>query len=344
MTQEETPESTQDQTDLEAIEPTDEQESILTPIPQRVDIKPAFVERYQRLLGPRYDEFLQYSLSYITKSIRVNTLKISVDELRKRLEKDWLLTPVPWCAEGFFLEYRHGKRFDIGNLPEHQLGFIYIQDAASMIPPVVLSAKPGEIVLDLCSAPGSKTTQLAAAMQNRGIILANDVAGNRLKPLGLNLQRAGVMNTIVTLRANNALARGMLAFDRVLVDAPCSGTGTIRRSLKTLQMWSPGLVARLVAEQRRLIELGFGALKPGGVLVYSTCTQEPAENEGLVSWFLARHPDAEVLPIDLDIKRSDAVLSFDGEKYEPAVAACLRIYPQDNNTEGFFVAKIRKRE
>jgi NOL1/NOP2/sun family putative RNA methylase len=311
----------------------------LTPIPQQVMIKPAFEERYRKLLGDRYDEFLQYSLSYSAKTIRVNTLKISVEEAKLLLEKDWTLRQVPWCKEGFFLEYRHGKRFDIGNLPEHQLGYIYVQDAASMIPPVVLAPQPGEIVLDLCAAPGSKTSQMAMYMQNAGIIIANDVSGSRLTPLGLNITRCGIMNTIITLRANRFLDS---VFDRVLIDAPCSGTGTIRRSLKTLQMWSSGLIARLVAEQRKLMEQGWAALKPGGVMVYSTCTQEPPEDEGNVSWFLSRHPDAELLPIELEIKRSPAVTEFDGERFDPAVERCLRIYPQDNDTEGFFVAKLRK--
>lgn len=320
----------------------------LTRIPQQVMIKPGFIDRYQALLGPRYEEFMKYSLSYITKSIRVNTLKITPQELVARLEKDWILTPVPWCPEGFFIEYRHGKRFDIGNLPEHQLGYFYVQDAASMIPPIVLDPQPGEHVLDLCAAPGSKTTQMAAKMENSGVLFANDVTGDRLKPLGLNLQRAGIKNTIVTLRANGAFIKGAkdgsLQFDRVLIDAPCSGTGTIRRSLKTLQMWSPNLVHRLVAEQRRVIELGFGVLKPGGTMVYSTCTQEPEENEGMVSWLLARHPDAELLPIDLNIVRSEPITEFNKEIYNPETTKCLRIYPQDNNTEGFFVARIRKKE
>lgn len=312
----------------------------LTPIPQQVQIKPAFVERYQKLLGERYDDFLQHSLSYSTKSVRVNTLKITVASLKKRLEKDWTLTPVTWCKEGFFLQYKHGKRFDLGNLPEHQLGLIYVQDAASMIPPVVLAPKPGETVLDLCAAPGSKTTQLAMYMKNTGVLVANDVTGDRLTPLGLNIQRCGIMNTLITLRANRFLSP---VFDKVLIDAPCSGTGTIRRSLKTLQMWSPSLISRMVAEQRNLIEKGFSVLKPGGVLVYSTCTQEPEENEGLVTWFLNRHSDAELLPIELDIKRSEPVLSFEGQTYNPEVSKVLRIYPQDNDTEGFFVAKIGRK-
>jgi tRNA (cytosine49-C5)-methyltransferase len=323
------------------IDPASLAEGDLTMIPQQVQIKPAFEERYKLLLGERYNEFLKYSLAYSSKSIRVNTLKISVEELRGLLEKDWILRPVSWCKEGFFLQYRYEKRFDIGNLPEHQLGYIYVQDAASMIPPVVLDPQPGEVVLDLCAAPGSKTSQIAMYMQNTGVIFANDVTGDRLNPLGLNMQRCGIANVLITLRANRHLQQ---IFDRVLIDAPCSGTGTIRRSLKTLQMWSPGLVSRLVSEQRKLIEQGFSVLKPGGTIVYSTCTQEPEENEGMISWFLERHPDAELLPIELNIKRSDSIMSFNGQEYNPEVSKCLRIYPQDNDTEGFFVAKIRKKE
>ena len=312
----------------------------VTPIPQRIAVKPEFEERYRALLGDRYDEFMRHSLAYARKAIRVNTLKIGAAALRKRLERDWSLTPVPWCDEGFFLEYRHGKRFDVGNLPEHQLGYVYVQDPASMIPPIVLDPKPGEFVLDLCAAPGSKTTQLAMMMANNGVLVANDVSGDRLKPLGLNLQRCGVMNTIVTVHANRHLPP---VFDRVLVDAPCSATGTVRRSLKALQMWSPGFVRRMAAEQRSILECGWRLLKPGGTLVYSTCTLEPEEDEGQVSAFLDRHPDAEILLVDLPITRSPAVTSFNGAVYRQEVERCLRIGPEDNDTEGFFVAKLRKK-
>jgi len=268
---------------------------------------------------------------------------VSVEDVQARLEKNWILKRVPWCAEGFTIEYRHGKRFDIGNIPEHQLGYFYVQESASMIPPVVLDPQPGELVLDLCAAPGSKTTQIAQYMQNTGIIIANDVQIDRLKPLGLNLQRCGVINTITTIRSNRKLA-GIGPFDRVLVDAPCTGTGTVRRSLKTLLMWSPGLVRKLSNDQRQLIQTGFDLLKPGGVLVYSTCTQEPEENEGVVSWLLSKNENAVIDEISLDIKRSPAILSWGGADYDPRVAKCLRIYPQDNDSEGFFVARLRKIE
>lgn len=324
------------------VNPPDIVDKNLSPIPQEVEIKEEFVERYKMLMGKEYDSFLQHSLSYARKSIRANTLKISADVLQARLEKDWLLEEVPWCRDGFFISYRDGDRFDLGNLPEHQIGYFYVQDAASMIPPLVLAPAQGDIVLDLCSAPGSKTTQIAALMGNTGVVFANDASSARLKPLGLNLQRCGVMNTIVTLRANN---RFKPIFDKVLVDAPCSATGTIRRSLKALQMWSPGYVRRIVNEQRGILGQGWRALRPGGILVYSTCTLEPEEDEGLISWFLQQHPEAELLDITLaGIRRSPAVTSFEGQEYNPEVRKCLRIGPHDNDTEGFFVAKIQKRE
>lgn len=313
---------------------------MIEPIPQDVQIKPAFAERYQELLGSRYDEFMKYSLSYIRKCIRVNTLKTSVEEVERRLGPRWNLEPISWCPEGFFISFRDGKRFDIGNIPEHQLGYFYVQDAASMIPPVVLDPQPGDAVLDLCSAPGSKTTQIAAMMKNKGVLVANDIDVQRIKPLGMNLNRSGVTNCVVVTRGNKKFESEF--FDRVLVDAPCSGTGTIRRSLKTLMMWSPGLVKKLSRIQKKLILRGFETLKPGGTMVYSTCTLEPEENEAVVSWLLENNPDAEVLPIDIDIVRSDAVTEWQGKEYDKQVANCLRILPQDNDTEGFFVAKLRK--
>ncbi|MGV8162311.1 MAG: NOL1/NOP2/sun family putative RNA methylase [Candidatus Nanoarchaeia archaeon] len=309
---------------------------------KKIMIKPAFEERYKELLGERYEEFIDYSSKYIRKSIRINTLKISIAEVKKRLEEDWILEQVPWCKEGFWIQYREGPRFDIGNLPEHQLGYIYVQDAASMIPPVVLAPKPGETVLDLCAAPGSKTTQLAQYMKNVGLLIANDSQGSRLSALGINLQRCGVLNSIITKMDGERLTKKSEMFDKILVDAPCSGTGTIRRNYKISEMWSPGLVQRMAAIQYRLLKNSFTLLKTGGELVYSTCTLEPQEDEEIVDKLLKEFPNADLLEIKLDIKRSPAITSFNGKEYDSRVEKCLRIYPQDNDSEGFFVAKIKK--
>ena len=171
---------------------------MLEKIPQQIEIKDKFKERYKDLLRKKYDLFMKYSLSYIRKSIRINTLKTSISKVKKSLENNWELEQVPWCEEGFWIKYKKEKRFDVGNTPEHQLGYIYVQDAASMLPAIILEPKKEELILDMCAAPGSKTTQIAQYMKNKGLLIANDVKGDRLKSLGINLRRTGTHNTIIT--------------------------------------------------------------------------------------------------------------------------------------------------
>lgn len=305
---------------------------------KQVQIKESFKERYSKLTG--WESFKKFSLSFLRRSIRVNTLKIPVEELQKKLEEDWSLEQIPWCREGFWIKNTKSGRRDIGNLKEHALGYFYVQEAVSMIPPVVLEPEPGEIVLDMCAAPGSKASQIAQYMQNKGVLVANDYKGMRLKPLGINLQRMGITNAIITLMQGQQF-RG-IEFDRILVDAPCSGTGTIRKSLKTLRIWNPDMVRRLSITQKNLLETAFNILKENGTLVYSTCSLEPEENEEVVDFLLGKYANAKLEEIKLDIKRSNPVLEFEGQTYNKEIRKCLRIWPQDNDTEGFFVAKIVK--
>ena len=305
--------------------------------------KKAFIERYEQLTD--FKEFKKFSLMYLRRSIRVNTLKITVKDLVKRLEKDWKLTPVPWCKEGFWIKHRgvgDDHRRDVGNLVEHALGYFYLQEATSMIPPVVLDPQPGETILDMCASPGSKTTQIGQYMKNTGLLIANDITYQRMQALGINVQRIGLTNTIISMRDGWRI-KGF-QFDRVLCDAPCSGTGTIRKSFKTLRMWNPNMVKKLSGIQKQLLKTAFANLKVGGTLVYSTCTMEPHENEAVVSHLLDECPDAKVLPITLDIIRGECITSFEGVEYHKDVSKCLRINPQDNDTGGFFVCKIQKVE
>jgi NOL1/NOP2/sun family putative RNA methylase len=304
-----------------------------------IEIKENFEERYRGLLGKDYDKFIEASLSFMRKSIRVNALKISVEDLKKRLENEWTLTQVKWCREGFYIEHKKQERRDIGNLLEHNLGYFYVQEAASMIPPIVLDAKPGDNVLDMCSAPGSKTTQLAAMMKNKGALVSNDSDYKRMAPLSFNLQRAGATNTITTLMEGRFFKN---PFDKILLDAPCSGTGTIRKSLKTLKMWNPNMVKRIAGTQRQLIETAFKCLKQGGVMAYSTCALEPEENEAIIDFLLDKYENAKLEKINLDINHGPVIKEFDGQNYNKEVDKCLRIWPHQNNTCGFFVAKIRK--
>ena len=305
-------------------------------------VKPKFEERY-KILSSDYDAFLDYSFRFLRRAIRVNTLKIDVKSLVSRLKDKWDLTPVPWCKEGFWIKYKgEDNRRDVGNLIEHTLGYIYIQEPASMIPPIVLNPKPGDVVLDMCAAPGSKTTQIAQYMQNKGILLCNDYRGMRVKSLGLNVQRMGLTNAVITLMHGRYFSKSDIKFDKILVDAPCSGVGTIRKSLKTLSIWNPNMIRRLAGTQKQLIQTAFDILKPGGELVYSTCTLEPEEDEGIIDYLLKNNSDAEVLDIDLPIKRGEPIMSFNGVEYSKQVSKSLRIWPQDNDTEGFFVCKIKK--
>ncbi|MEK6822780.1 MAG: RsmB/NOP family class I SAM-dependent RNA methyltransferase, partial [Nanoarchaeota archaeon] len=248
----------------------------LKPIPlgEELEWKDVMVQRYAKITD--IATFKRYSLSFLRKSVRVNTLKTTVDAVKKSLGKEWDMVQVPWCKEGFWVQHR-GGRLDIGNTVEHALGQIYVQEAASMIPPVVLDPQPGELVLDLCAAPGSKTTQIAQYMQNRGVLVANDITADRLASLGINLQRCGVVNDIITQM------HGMrdVQFDRILLDAPCSGTGTIRKSLKTLRTWSINATRKMCTAQRHLLRDVWPMLKKGGTLVYSTCSLEPEEDEGM---------------------------------------------------------------
>ena len=303
--------------------------------------KDKFIERYSGLTD--WESFKECSLSFLKRSIRVNTLKISVPALKKRLENDWKLTPIPWCREGFWIEHKREDRRDIGNLREHALGFFYVQEAASMIPPIVLDPKPHEIVLDCCASPGSKASQLAQYMQNKGVLIANDYQGIRLAPLGINMQRMGAENTILTLMEGRFFKKANIQFDKILVDAPCSGTGTIRKSLKTLRIWNPDMVRRLAATQKQLLDVAFSVLKKEGTVVYSTCSLEPEENEGVIDFLLKKYDNAQLEQVELNgLKRSEPILEFEGNSYDKEIKKCLRIWPQDNDTEGFFVAKIRK--
>lgn len=308
----------------------------LMPNHEKIKFKDKFIERYSQLTD--FETFKKYSLSWLRRSIRVNTLKTKVSDIKKRLEKDWTLTPIPWCKEGFWIE---GRRRDVGNLTEHVLGYIYVQEAVSMIPPVVLDPKPGEVVLDMCAAPGSKTTQIAMYMKNKGVLIANDYQSIRLTPLSINLQRCGITNSIITLDTGTKIKN--TRFDKILVDAPCSGTGTIRKSLKTLLIWNPKMIKRLAAQQKRLICNAFELLKPNGTMVYSTCSLEPEENEGVITHLLKTYPNAKLEDIKLEINRSPAITEFEKESYNPEVKKCLRLWPQDNDTEGFFVVRIRKK-
>jgi tRNA (cytosine49-C5)-methyltransferase len=311
-----------------------------TPIPhaQEIKFKEKFIERYSQLTD--WNEFKRYNLSFLRRSIRMNTLKGTIKEIKSSIEaKGWVLEQIPWCKEGFWIS--HSDRKDVGNLLEHHVGKIYVQEAASMIPPLVLNPQPEDIVLDMAASPGSKTTQMGIMKKNKGLIVANDYKGTRLQSLGINVQRSGLTNVILTLMDGRRFHK--FEFDKILLDAPCSGTGTIRKSLKTITIWNPGMITKIAKMQKELIMNAFNNLKVGGEIVYSTCSVEPEENEGVIDYLLHQFCNAQVLEINLPgLKTSPAVLEFGRFKYNSEIKKALRIWPQDNDTEGFFICKIKK--
>ena len=284
------------------------------------------------------DDFIAACQRPLRRSIRVNTLKISVEDFLALVAPySWQLTPVPWCAEGFWIERDDEDAVPLGSTAEHLSGLFYIQEASSMLPVAALFADGNapESVMDVAAAPGSKTTQIAARMGNRGAILANEFSASRVKVLHANISRCGIHNVALTHFDGRVFGAALPeAFDAILLDAPCSGEGVVRKDPDALKNWSVESNLEIAATQRELIESAFHALRPGGTLVYSTCTLNRDENEDVCLWLKAQYPDAvEFLPLnDLFVSAQEAITP----------EGFLHVFPQIYDCEGFFVARLRK--
>lgn len=305
-----------------------------------IKIPASFLNQIEQILPPHLsmNDFIEACKRPLRRSLRVNTLKISVaDFLERANEKGWKFSPVPWCDTGFWLDDYDEDTVPLGNTAEHMAGLFYIQEASSMLPVTALLQNTTELeyVLDMAAAPGSKTTQIAAALNNNGVLVANEYSASRVKVLHANLLRCGVLNTALT-NYDGRVFGGWLPemFDAVLLDAPCSGEGTIRKDADAFSNWSLESVQEIAQTQRDLITSAFHALKPGGVMVYSTCTLNHDENQHICHYIKETFGDAvEFEPLN--------------NLFEGAEAACtdegfLHVFPQIFDSEGFFVAKLRK--
>jgi len=315
-------------------------------IRKKYEPKPLFVERMKKLI-PDYEKFFEISYTETPNSIRCNTLKISPDKLKERLEKrGWKIKqPFSEHPEIMIIENRLGPG-ELGKTKEHLLGYYYVQEISSMLPILALNPQPNEVMLDLCASPGSKTTQAAAKMNNTGIIFANDNELPRIAILNANLEKCGVMNAIVTRMdgvrlCEKLLDRTNLKFDKILVDAPCSGEGTLRKSPKTYLMWNLKVIQKFSRVQKKLASNALKLLKVRGIMIYSTCTLSPEEDESVVD-YLVKNFDVEVEEIKLPLKVRCGVCEWEGEHFSGKLKNACRLYPQDNNTDGFFLAKIKK--
>jgi NOL1/NOP2/sun family putative RNA methylase len=305
------------------------------------DFKEIYVERYKKLLGDEWDIFKEAIVRPFPSSFRINTIKAKRSEVVENLEqKGWKIKQIPFYENGYY--FYEAKAVVLGNTLEHFLGHFYIQETASMIPAVLLAPNEEDCVLDLAAAPGSKTTQMAEMMKNEGAIVANEKVLGRLTALRMNLQRCGVINTVLTQMDGRAFRRIEMQFDKILLDAPCTGTGTIMKSPHTIKTWSVKASQILGRLQRQLLESAVHVLKPGGTLVYSTCSLEPEEDEENVD-FAVKELGLKVEQVHIPgFKTREGITSWEGKNYDESIRKCLRIYPQDNNTEGFFAAKLKK--
>ncbi len=331
------------------------------------DPKPLFVERINKILTDKKDNQAYWEILKKTPvdSIRCNTLKISPENLIKKLNSlGWIISQ-PWekNPEIMIIEGKkptnHPKEIinekdlaklfpgEIGRTMEHLLGYYYVQELSSMLPIIALTPNEEDEVLDLCAAPGSKTTQAAAKMNNKGNIIANEISLERMRILASNLERCGVTNTVITRKEGRALCLNLetekIKFDKIYVDAPCSGEGTLRSTPKTYLMWNIKTIKYLSKLQKQLFRQAFNQLKIGGEMIYSTCTHAPEENEEIVDAMLKEFENKiEIIKPELPINTREGMTEWEGKKYDERVKLAQRIYPQDNNTEGFFVSKFRR--
>ncbi len=289
------------------------------------------------LLGEEFPLFLR-ALTAEDRSygLRVNTLKLSPEAFRA--QAPWPLEPIPWCPEGFYYppEARPGPH------PYFYAGLYYIQEPSAQAVGVLLDPRPGERVLDLAAAPGGKTTHLIARMENRGLLLANEVDGKRIRGLLENAERWGARLGVVQAPLK-ALARAYGPFfHRVLLDAPCSGEGMFRKDPEARKRWGPKTPLRASLVQRALLEEAAGLVAPGGVLVYSTCTFAPEENEGVVAHFLRSHPEFTLEDARYHPLFAPGVPEWgDGN---PELEKTARLWPHRLRGEGHFLARLRKGE
>lgn len=297
-----------------------------------------FLERMQSLLGDGYNDFLRsYDLPPV-RAFRVNTDKISLSEFEKinvfGNEK------IPYVENGYYLDYEK-----VGNHPYHHAGLIYVQEPAAMAPAECIDINPDWTVLDMCAAPGGKSTQLKNKLSKEGIIVSNEIIPSRCKILTGNIERLGLHNAITTCMDTAKLTKHFgAAFDLIMVDAPCSGEGMFRKDDTAIDEWSVENVKMCAQRQSEILENAVKLLKSGGYIIYATCTFSLEENEMTVDSFLQNHPEFEIVPVNERVAKATADgIFFEGCK-EKNIAFARRFYPHISKGEGQFMAVLHNKE
>lgn len=320
-----------------------------------------FLDRMEKMLGNEYEAFVESFAKEKYQALRLNALKVNCDgisavnlaqELTENASSNSVqdtpqmdvfahLTLVSWAKNGYYYE----KEDTPGKHPYHEAGVYYIQEPSAMAPVTLLDPQPGEHILDLCAAPGGKSTQIAAAMDGEGLLVTNEIHPARAKILSENVERMGIRNACVTNETPQHLAQVFPEyFDRVLVDAPCSGEGMFRKNEAACGEWSLENVKLCGERQDEILDCAADMLRTGGRLVYSTCTFAPTENEGSISRFLQRHPEFCLV----DIPKEELGIDGDGvpeytEQPAPGIEKTLRLWPHRIKGEGHYAAVLEKR-
>ena len=291
-----------------------------------------FLQRLERQLGAEFPEYLRSLERPRAVALRLNPLKTEDFP-----ELPFMGDPVPWAEYGYYYDPEARPGLHVW----HEAGLYYLQEASAMAPVTLLDPQPGEIVCDLCAAPGGKSTQIAAKLKGRGLLVCNEINPKRARILSRNIERMGIANALVLNHHPSELERGFTGcFDRVLVDAPCSGEGMFRKEEAAITDWSPETVAMCARRQQEILTTAARLLRPGGRLVYSTCTFAPEEDEGAVNQFLRSHPEFTIEAVDapsLSPGRPDLV-----EDPVPGLEHTFRLWPHHQKGEGHYAAVLRK--
>jgi len=306
-----------------------------------INLPPQFAEKMESLLAGEWPSFRAGLDGGRLYGLRANTLKIAPSSLASILKdsvNDIGLSPVPWCAEGFY----HNEAARPAKSPLYNAGLYYLQEPSAMLPAAVAEIEPGMRVLGLCAAPGGKSTAAAARLAGAGVLVSNDVSASRCGALVKNIELSGCRNAVVTNETPEKLAFRFAGwFDRILIDAPCSGEGMFRKDPDAAKSWEARKPAACAEIQRKILGAAAQMLKPGGVIVYSTCTFDPVEDEMMMGEFLDGHGDFGIWPLDAaGLGISPGRPEWGGGRAD--LAGCGRIWPHVSAGEGHFVCRLKK--
>lgn len=301
-----------------------------------MELPVAFEQKMKEMLGPDYENYLASFEYDAHQGLRINTAKISVEDFLKI--SPYELKQVPWCPNGFY----YSKTEKPAKHPFYFAGLYYIQEPSAMTTASLLPIEEGDMVLDLCAAPGGKSTELAARLQGTGLLATNDISNSRAKALLKNIEVFGVGNALVTSEPPNELAKRFPSFfDKILIDAPCSGEGMFRKQSNMTKAWESNGVDLFVGLQRSILKEAVTMLKPGGTMIYSTCTFSKEENEQAIEYLLSLDESLhlEELPVFDGFDKGHPEWGLTGNR---ELTKCRRLWPHRIEGEGHFVAMVKK--